>query len=66
VESGLASRPRRLHDGAASSRFSIEDPMIDQQQLARHQADFKGFVNFMIAMIVVTVIVLVGMLIFLV
>ena len=40
--------------------------MIDQQQIARHQADFKGFMNFMIAMIVVTVVVLLGMLIFLV
>lgn len=40
--------------------------MIDQQQLARHQAGFKGFVNFMIAMIVVTVVVLAGMRIFLV
>jgi len=40
--------------------------MIDQQQLARHEAGFKGFINFMIAMIVVTIIVLTGMRIFLV
>ncbi len=39
---------------------------MDQQQLARHQADFKGFINFMIWMIVVTIIILAGMLIFLV
>jgi len=40
--------------------------MTDQQQIARHQADFKGFVNLMIALIVLTVIVLAGMRIFLV
>jgi len=38
--------------------------MIDQQQLARHEAGFKFFVNLMISIIVVSVVILVYLRIF--
>lgn len=38
---------------------------IDAQQLARHQADFKGFMHFTCWVIALVIITLVGMAIFL-
>ena len=38
---------------------------VDAHELSRHQADFKGFVKFMVWVIVLVVIVLSGMAIFL-
>ena len=38
---------------------------VDAHELARHQADFKGFVKFLVWVIVLVIIVLSGMAIFL-